>query len=81
MNYLFIFDKGSISLFPLLEFEKYVWEQHELPVIWESDNQFPNNHIIGYVDESLDDVSEYYYLLCNKTEELMSSEVCNTCQH
>ena len=81
MNYLFIFDKGFISLSPLLDFEQYVWDRHELPVIWNTDSDFPNNHMIGSVDKRMEDVNEYYNLLCNKTEELMSSQVDNTQSH
>ena len=81
MNYLFIFDKGYISLLPLLEFEEYVWDNHKEVVIWETDNDLPNNHMIGYVDKDAKDVGDYYHFLINKTEELMSSKVDNVKQH
>lgn len=81
MNYLFLFDKGFMTLFPLLDFEEYVWKQHNLPVIWETDNELPNNSMICYVDKKAQDITDYYNLLINKTEELMSSKVDNTKTH
>jgi uncharacterized protein YciU (UPF0263 family) len=81
MNYLFIFDKGYISLFPLLDFEQYVWEQHKEAVVWSTDSDFPSNHVIGFVDSKDQAINDYYNLLINKTEELMSSTVDNTIQH
>jgi hypothetical protein len=81
MNYLFIFDKGHISLEPLAEFEQYVWEQHNEAVVWSTDSLFPNNHMIGFVDSQDPAIGDYYHLLINRTEELQSSQVDNTQQH
>tara|TARA_Y100000114_G_scaffold155788_1_gene180879 strand:+ start:1829 stop:2074 length:246 start_codon:yes stop_codon:yes gene_type:complete len=81
MNYLFLFDKGFMTLFPLLDFEEYVWKQHNTTVLWETDNQLPNNSIACYVDKDEQDITDYYNLLINKTEELMSSKVDNTKTH
>jgi hypothetical protein len=81
MNYLFLFDKGYISLLPLLEFEQYVWDIHKEVVLWNTDSVFPNNHIIGYVDKDISEIGEYYNFLINKDESLKSSQVNNTQSH